>query len=209
MSALAFAGAVAAAYAVGAIPTGLLVGKAKGVDLREHGSRNIGFTNAWRVLGAGPGLLVLVVDVGKAYAITWALMHWPEARLFDHAPVVFALSTLLGNMFNVFLRGGGGKGIGAGLGVYLALAPKAMLSGVAVFLLLVIPTRYISLSSLAAATVLAIGTWLWYGSVVAGVTTAIVAVIYWKHRGNIKRLLAGTERKFGRAGSEGTTNAPP
>lgn len=203
MSALAFAGAVAAAYAVGAIPTGLLVGKAKGVDLREHGSRNIGFTNAWRVLGAVPGIVVLVVDVGKAYGIVWGLMRWPEAQLFGHAPVVFALATLLGNMFNVFLRGGGGKGIGAGLGVYLALAPKAMLSGVAVFLLLVFPTRYISLSSLAAATVLAIGTWAWYGPVAGTVTTLIVAVIYWKHRENIRRLLAGTERKFGRAGGEG------
>jgi len=209
VSALAFAGAVAAAYAVGAFPTGLLVGKMKGVDLREHGSRNIGFTNAWRVLGAGPGIVVLVVDVGKAYGITWLLMRWPEAQLFVHAPVVFALSALIGNMFNIFLRGGGGKGIGAGLGVYLALAPKAMLSGVAVFFLLIFPTRYISLSSLAAATVLAIGTWLWYGPVIATVTTTIVAVIYWKHRENIKRLLNGTERKFGKAGSEGATNAPP
>ena len=189
-------------YLVGAFPTGYLIGRAKGVDLRKHGSGNIGFTNAWRTLGAVPGLAVLFIDAGKAWAATLFLPQVLPTDGWAFAPSLVAIAVMVGNMFNIFLKGGGGKGIGTGLGVFLALAPKSMLACMAVCATLVALTRYISLGSLAGAFVLAASSWWWYSPIVASVTTAVVTVVFIKHKGNIQRLMAGTERKFGKAGSE-------
>jgi len=189
-------------YLIGAFPTGYLIGRAKGVDLRKHGSGNIGFTNAWRTLGAAPGLAVLFIDAGKAWAGTLFLPQVFSTEGWAFAASLVAIAVMVGNMFNVFLKGGGGKGIGTGLGVFLALAPKSMFACFAVFAIISSLTRYISLGSLAGAFVLAASSWFWYDNIVASVTTAVVTVVFIKHKGNIQRLMAGTERKFGRAGSD-------
>jgi glycerol-3-phosphate acyltransferase PlsY len=189
-------------YLVGAFPTGYLIGRAKGVDLRKHGSGNIGFTNAWRTLGAVPGLAVLFIDAGKAWAGTLFLPQIFPTGDWAFAPSLVAICVMVGNMFNVFLKGGGGKGIGTGLGVFLALAPKSMFACIAVFAVISALTRYISLGSLMGAAVLAASSWYWYSPIVASVTTAVVSVVFVKHKGNIQRLMAGTERKFGKAGSD-------
>ncbi|MDX2177176.1 MAG: glycerol-3-phosphate 1-O-acyltransferase PlsY [Candidatus Sumerlaeia bacterium] len=193
--------ALAAAYLAGAIPTGLFVGKAKGVDLREVGSKNIGFTNAWRVLGAGPGLVVLVVDVGKAFAAARYLPPLADSSA-AWVPAAAGIAVLLGNFFNVFLRGKGGKGVATGLGVFAALAPQSIGAAAVVFFLTVAATRYISLGSLLAVTVLLAGTLYWDDWPVRAIAALTWALVVYKHRENIGRLRAGTERKFGRAGSE-------
>lgn len=203
MSPLPVVAACVLAYLVGAIPSGLLIGKAThGVDLRTVGSKNIGFTNAWRVLGAGPGIAVLIADVGKALAAAWFLPRW-----FDHAGwaylyIAVAFCVMLGNMVNVFLKGGGGKGIGTGLGVFAALSPWGIAAGLVVFGVLLALFRYISLGALAATVTLCAVSWFKAPQPVFWLTALMTVIVFYKHRENIKRLLAGTERKFGRAGTE-------
>lgn len=188
------------AYVVGAIPTGLVIGKAfAGVDIREHGSKNIGFTNAFRVLGPKLGIPVLIIDVGKAWL---AVRLVPE--LFAEAPttpyvVLTAAAVLLGNMINVFLGGKGGKGVATSLGVFLALLPIPTLIAFGVFAVLLAATRYVSLGSVCAAVALPAATFWRDG---AGLLFAFAAVagaaVIVKHRANVRRLLDGTENKFGR-----------
>lgn len=193
-----------AAYLIGAIPTGLLIGRwfAK-VDLRTVGSKNIGFTNAWRVLGWRLAVPVLLLDIAKGLL---AVLLLPLLAVGDPGGdfgVWCGLAALLGNLFNVFLGFRGGKGVATGLGVFIGLAPLAALVAFLVFFALVWATRYISLGALVAAVVLTvaigalhpIGLLFWF-------SVATTVVIFAKHRGNISRLLAGTERRFGQSGSE-------
>lgn len=169
-----------------------------GIDLREHGSKNIGFTNAWRVVGPKLAIPVLVVDVGKAWLAVRFLPHLAESPTVLYT-VLVAGAVLLGNMLNVFIRGKGGKGVATGLGVFLALLPVPILIAFGVFLALAATTRYVSLGSISAAAALPVATLCLEGpgplfalAVVAG------AGVIFKHRANIRRLLDGTESKFGK-----------
>lgn len=185
---------LAAAYLLGSIPTGLLLGKAYGVDVRQEGSGNIGATNLYRTVGRKVGVLTLICDCFKG------LIPVLAAQKFVLNPEFAAwagLAAFCGHVFSLFLRFKGGKGVATALGVFLALAPLALAMALGVFLALVFKWRYISLGSIAAAAVMppAISL-LGGGRVMLLVTTIIAVIVIVKHGGNIKRLAAGTENKF-------------
>jgi glycerol-3-phosphate acyltransferase PlsY len=148
------------AYLLGSIPFGVLVAKAKGVDIRSAGSGNIGATNAMRVLGKPAGILVLLLDALKGYAaVAWLpvmLSRWLGEcrRLIPVLPVIAGIGAVLGHNYTCWLKFKGGKGIATSAGVYLALAPWAVLIALVVFLLAVAVTRYVSVGSIAAAIAL-------------------------------------------------------
>ncbi len=186
-------------YVIGAIPTGLLVGRALGgLDVRQHGSCNIGATNVWRVLGWKAGLLTFVTDVGKAYLAL--LVAWSLHATGPGVIVLAAVAVLLGNFFNVFLGWKGGKGVATGLGVFLFLAPVATALALAAFAVVFAASRIVSLSSLVAAAVLPAGVWLTGQPVdILVFTVAVSAAVIFKHRTNIQRLLTGQEHRWGKS----------
>jgi glycerol-3-phosphate acyltransferase PlsY len=181
------------AYLAGSIPFGLVVGKLfYGVDVREHGSGNVGTTNVFRVLGKKAGMAVMISDILKGY-VPAAI----AAAVFDPWVAIFiAAAPVLGHIYSIFLKGKGGKGIATGAGVVLALVPVAFAIIFTTWLLLIVLTRYVSVASLVAAVMvpaltIAFGEPLPYE--IAGVLVAIL--VWWAHRANIHRLLAGEEHR--------------
>ncbi|MGC9530257.1 MAG: glycerol-3-phosphate 1-O-acyltransferase PlsY [Candidatus Bipolaricaulaceae bacterium] len=188
-------------YFLGGIPTAYLAGRAAGVDIRRHGSGNVGGTNAVRVLGWKRALPVMVVDVGKGYVAAWLL---PKLPLSGLDPVYLALAggagAVLGHVFSPFLRLRGGKGVAAGAGMLLALIPVPVGICAALFALVVLGSGIVSLGSLSAAAALPAVTFL-YGEAhpaVRWLTVALAAFVFWTHRSNLRRLLAGKENRFPR-----------
>lgn len=188
------AAACAAAYLLGSIPTGLLLGKACGIDVRHEGSGNIGATNLYRTAGRKVGVLTLIGDCLKGLVPVLAAHYYAPAT--DLAAWV-GLAAFCGHVFSVFLRFKGGKGVATALGVFLALSPLAVAIALAVFLVLVLKWRYVSLGSVAAAAVMPLAVYVLHGGramlLVTGIVAAIVIV---RHRANIKRLVDGTENRF-------------
>lgn len=191
------------AYLLGSIPTGYLVGKAKGVDLRAAGSGNIGTTNALRILGKPAGIFVLVVDGLKGYtACTWACDA--ALKLFGIAAdaelyrIVAGVSAVVGHNFTCWLRFRGGKGVATSAGVYFALSPLAAGVALGTWVVVFAISRYVSVASIAAAIALPATVWLTPNSpALRLVTTALGLLVIWKHKGNIGRLLNGTESRVG------------
>jgi glycerol-3-phosphate acyltransferase PlsY len=203
---LAYILIVVAAYFLGSIPTGYLAARAKGIDIRTVGSGNIGATNAMRVLGKPAGITVLLVDALKGYAaVAWAcpavlkLLNGPAADV-ETLRILAGIAAVLGHNFTCWLKFKGGKGIATSGGAYLALAPLAVGVAVAAFILAVLLTRYVSIGSIAAAIALPTAVWCLpeHNLFLGVVTTALGAMAIYKHRSNIKRLLAGTESRLGR-----------
>lgn len=190
---LGFVVLLALAYVVGSIPFGVVVGKVfYGVDVREHGSGNVGTTNVFRVLGKKAGAVVMVLDILKGYvpAAIAAALFTPWAA------IVVAAAPVLGHMYSIFLKGKGGKGIATGAGVVLALVPLAFAIIFTTWLVLILVTRYVSVASLAAALLVPVLTIVFNEPLpyeIAGVLVAIL--VWWAHRGNIQRLLAGEEHR--------------
>jgi glycerol-3-phosphate acyltransferase PlsY len=210
------------AYLLGSIPSGFLVAKAKGVDIRSAGSGNIGATNALRVLGKPAGAAVLLLDAFKGYAacaflapqiFNWLAPHFAGlAPAFAMEPVelqlrirvVAGLGAVLGHNYTCWLKFRGGKGVATTAGVYLALAPWAVLVALGVFLLAVLLTKYVSVGSMTAALALPATVWVMTPQhlFLCLVTTALGALAIYKHQSNLRRLLAGTENRLGkRAGA--------
>jgi len=187
-------------YVVGGIPSGLLIARAAGgIDIREHGSRNIGATNVWRVLGWKWGLATWLLDTGKACGIV-LLVAPLSGGVPAWLPIAGGLATLMGNFFNPFLKFKGGKGVATSLGVFLALAPAAVIIAFAAFVVVVAITRYISVGSIVAATVLPLLVLYFNGGGLLFVAILLVScLVIFKHRANIQRLRAGTEAKIGAA----------
>lgn len=196
------------AYLLGSIPTGFLVAKSKGIDIRKVGSGNIGATNAFRVLGKQAGTLVLMVDalkgfVGCRYVPVIGLALSPDPGQWSVAgreywAMAAGLATILGHNYSCWLRGKGGKGIATSAGVLLALVPQAGFLVLAMWALVVAATRYVSLGSIAAAVFLPAAIWLCHGSIrliLLGVVLGGLAV--YKHRSNVQRLMKGTENRIG------------
>ncbi len=185
------------AYFAGAFPTGLLVGKyLAGKDVREHGSKNIGATNVWRVLGWKYGLGTFLVDVGKAAGAVLLAAKFGHGAI-PHLPVMAAIAVLAGNLFNVFLGFKGGKGVASGLGIFLALTPISACLALVCFIIGVAVSGYISVGSLAAAVSLPVLVFYFHGFGPVFYMTCVISVfVIWKHRANIQRLLDGTESKF-------------
>jgi glycerol-3-phosphate acyltransferase PlsY len=191
-------------YLLGSIPTGFLVGKAKGVDVRTVGSKNMGATNVFRVLGKGPGIFVLVMDGLKGYAACAWLEDWLTPLITVPSPdlelhqIIAGIAAVLGHNYTFWLWFKGGKGIATSGGVYFALAPIAAAIALTTWIITVLITRYVSVASIAASIALPTAVWFTSDSLLLGVvTTALGLLAIAKHRGNIQRLINGTERRFG------------
>lgn len=193
------------AYFIGSIPTGFLMARARGVDIRSVGSGNIGATNVFRILGKGPGIVVLLIDGLKGFIpakfipmLFVTQVTGSESR-YLYLAVVAGFCAILGHNYTCWLRFKGGKGVATSAGVVIAWVPMAFLIALVAFLIVFAVSRYVSLASIVAAVVLPFAVWgtdrrvfmIWIAAVVS------VLAIY-KHRANIQRLMAGTENKFGK-----------
>lgn len=181
-------------YIIGSLPTGYLIGRAKGIDIFQHGSGNIGATNVWRTFGPALGLLAFAGDAGKGVLSVYVgslYGEWPA--------VVAAACALLGHSWSIFLRFKGGKIMATALGVFIMLTPNAAFVSFGIWALVLLLSRYVSLSSITAAVSLPvmIAAFGYHRSYVLFSALAAVVAVY-KHRGNIKRLLNGTEQRMGR-----------
>lgn len=187
-----------ASYVFGATPFGYLAGRLRGMDIRKHGSGNIGATNAFRVLGKPIGIAVFMLDFLKGLLpVLMASQVFPDAPM---APVLAGIGAILGHNFTFWLGFRGGKGIATSAGVLLALLPVAMLVGLGVWFILFFTTRYVAVASIAAAIaipiVTAVRAWENRPLLIFSIAIAILAIV--RHRSNIQRLMAGTENRFTR-----------
>ena len=188
------------AFLLGSIPTGYLVARAKGIDIRKHGSGNIGATNVFRTLGKPLGIFVFLVDAVKGFAAVWLGTRYGGGS--DWAGIVSAVAAIAGHNYTPWLGFKGGKGIATSAGVLLALMPWAVLAIAVVWVAVFKISRYVSLASIGAAAALpvAVGA-LWYAGCggngpLLAFSLAISALAIWRHRTNIQRLRAGTEPRF-------------
>lgn len=192
-------------YLLGALPSSYLAGKlTRGIDLRRHGSGNLGATNTFRVLGPRIALPVLGFDLLKGWAPTYFFPRWDGSPETAWA-LLYGAAAILGHVYPVYMRFRGGKGVATGAGVLLALAPRAVLVGILVWATVVFLTRIVSLASLAAAVVVppVIVFTRGFGLIFWASVGLSIFVIY-AHRSNIRRLLRGEEHRFGRRKMEGT-----
>ena len=208
------------AYLLGSIPFGLIVGKSQRIDIREHGSKNISATNVWRVMGKKFGLITFACDLGKGWLAValgqWIAAHWavhvalPHLKeridFFDpgYAGITAAIGCILGHNFPVWLRFKGGKGVATSLGVIFGMMPLAALIVFAIWGVVFKLSRYVSLASLVAAVALPITViGLMFAGQIRGwpyfyFACAAAILVVRRHRENIRRLVAGTENRFGK-----------
>ena len=211
-----------AAYLLGSIPFGFLMAKAKGIDIRSVGSGNIGATNAMRELGKPAGIFVLLMDALKGYLSCRILPPLIFNSLAPHLSpdgfysntsfhdqgvdfglklfVLAGIFAVLGHNYTCWLKFKGGKGIATTAGVYLALAPWAVLVALVVFILGLLLTKYVSIGSISAAIALPATVCVMtpQNVLLCVVTTALGALAIYKHKSNIQRLIAGTENRLGK-----------
>lgn len=185
-------------YLVGAIPFGLLVGKAAGRDVRLEGSKNIGATNVSRILGKKLGFLTLFCDAMKGFLpMVLAAYFLPESENKHLIVCLSGIMGVIGHMFPVYLGFQGGKGVATGLGAFLYLSPLAILVSLGVFVGSVYFSGFVSVGSLLASGLIPL--WLYFlgaDNITIG-TAALVALLIWlKHNKNIKRLIKGEEKSW-------------
>ena len=190
---------VAIAYLAGSIPFAFLAGKAKGIDLRKHGSGNLGATNAIRVLGPRIGGLVYFGDTIKGMLPALLLPMAIQASRPDLWAIAFGVAAILGHMKPIFLMGqGGGKGVATAGGVFFGLAWIPALIALGVFIIVVALTRMVSAGSLSAAIVLPVAILMVKGPhALFFISTAVSVLVIWMHRTNISRIASGTESRIG------------
>lgn len=190
---------VVGAYLLGAIPTSYLVARVfAGVDLRQYGSKNLGATNLYRLLGLKAAIPTALFDIFKGVVPVF----FAHLQLDPHPgvwPLVLGVAAVVGHVFSPFVRFKGGKGVATAAGVFLALTPWSLLLGLGVWIVTVALTRYVSLGSMLAAAALAASVPLLHpGSPDVTLAAVVVALfIVFTHRANLKRLLAGNEIKIG------------
>ena len=194
---------IVVAYLLGSIPFGYLIVKERaGVDVRSVGSGNVGATNVLRVSGKGPAVAVLLMDMAKGCFPVLV------GRFLGVSPAILALvavAAVLGHVFSIFLGFQGGKGVATALGAFLALAPIATATSIAVFILVVVWKRYVSLGSVVAVATFPVWAYVygrtgwmtvpWLAVCIAGLATALVVFV--KHRANLQRIAEGTESRIG------------
>jgi len=191
--------ALGLSYVLGSIPTGLWLGRAlRGIDIREHGSKNIGATNTLRVLGKPLGAAALVGDMLKgAIPVFYFGTLTSDALLPIPLPLACGIAAILGHSFSLFLKFQGGKGVATSAGVFFALLPIPTLIAAIVFGVTVWRTRMVSLGSILAAVTLTVVAMLSPASFALHVIVLLVAtLVIWKHRSNIGRIMRGEENKF-------------
>lgn len=194
---------LALAYLLGATPTSYWVGRAfRGIDLRQHGSGNLGATNSFRVLGWKFAVPVFIVDVSKGFVPVWFFPPFVGGAL--GWTLAFGGAAVLGHMFSLWVGFRGGKGVATGAGVFLALSPWAFVGSFSVWLLVVLVSRIVSLASVSAVVTLPIFVLLVPhrgGGGLLAFSVALAGVVVWAHRSNMKRILRGEERRVGRSPS--------
>lgn len=190
------------AYAMGSFPSAYLAGKSRGIDLRQHGSGNLGATNVVRVLGAKIGAVVFIVDILKGFLPVFFLPRWIDTPHPEFFALALGVAAILGHVKPVFLLGkGGGKGVATAAGVFLGLAWLPATIACAVWLIVFLVWRYVSLASLAAAAALPIAFLAtgWAPTNVLFWMSVVVAIfVFYTHRANIGRLRRGEEHNFRR-----------
>lgn len=183
------------AYILGSIPNALWIGKVfKGIDVREHGSKNTGSTNAARVLGAKLGILTLILDISKGVIPTLIATMLLDSSI---SVILVGICAILGHSFSIFMKFKGGKAVATTVGVFIVLVPGAILLAAVIFFLVFGITRYVSLSSMIGAISLPIWIMIFYKNIpltIFGIIIAILIIV--RHKSNIQRLLNGTESKF-------------
>jgi glycerol-3-phosphate acyltransferase PlsY len=189
-----------ASYLLGAVPTSYLAARLfRGIDLREHGSRNLGATNLYRVLGWRYAVPVGLLDAAKG--LVPVLVFAPRVSSSELFALICGLVAVVGHVFSVFVGFKGGKGVATAAGVMLGLTPAALGVAVLVWAALVYFTGYVSLGSIAAAAIFPLAVYLLEPPdqpAMLWLDIAVAAAIVWFHRGNIQRLFKGTENRFGR-----------
>jgi acyl phosphate:glycerol-3-phosphate acyltransferase len=204
------------AYLLGSIPTGFLVAKARGVDIRKVGSGNIGATNVFRILGTPAGVFVLLADAAKGwvavflvarYFAGWGVLEAGTTRL-EWFQLGAGVAAILGHNYTCWLHFKGGKGIATSAGVLIALVPVALLIVLGIWIVVFAFSRYVSLASIAAAFALPFAAWFCKASpTMVAVLSVLAALAIYKHKSNIKRLLNGTENRIG--GKKAASSEPP
>ena len=198
---IAFSLSVITAYLIGSIPTGFLMTKIfAGADIRSAGSMNVGATNVYRVAGKLPGLLTLIIDIAKgAIVVTLAAdffyRYLPDVDYIFYKTLL-GLIVILGHIYSLFLKFKGGKGVATTIGVAAVIAPLVLLVSLAVWLIVFIPTNYVSLGSLAFGMALPVSALIFDQSFYVVILFVIICLMNtYKHRENIKRLLKREENK--------------
>jgi glycerol-3-phosphate acyltransferase PlsY len=200
------------AYVAGSIPAAYIAGRlVKGIDLRQHGSGNLGATNVYRLLGAKVAVAVLLFDAAKGGLPVHFL---PQLFPTEHKlawQLAYGVAAILGHVRSLFLLWkGGGKGVATASGVFFALVPLAALIATTAWALVLWTSGYVSLASLTAAVVLVVAVAVRYGpaSPYFGMSVAVGAFVFWTHRANIGRLRRGEEHRFGRRARVAPTATP-
>ena len=192
-------GLLVLAYVIGSTPTSYLLARTRGIDLREWGSGNLGASNLYRATGLPLAALCTLVDVGKGFV---------PARFFTRLDgldvpqlaLAYGAAAVLGHIFSVWVRFRGGKGVATGGGVYLALAPAAVGMAFVLWLLIILPVRIASVASLTSATLFPLMIWVsgHEFDFVFWSSLPLVGLVWWTHRSNVRRLLAGREPRIAR-----------
>jgi glycerol-3-phosphate acyltransferase PlsY len=194
---------VIGSYLAGAIPFSYIAGRLlKNIDLRQHGSGNLGASNTFRILGAGPGVAVLLLDIAKGFVPVFfaGKLATSYGLPVDRLTLACAVAAVLGHMYSIYLKFSGGKGIATAGGAFLAIQPYALLGSFLVWAAVFGAKRIMSLATLCAAATLPLFVYLsgrleWWPThrSYIVVSALLVVVIFYRHRSNIRRLIAGTE----------------
>ncbi len=207
-------------YLIGSIPTSIIAGRlTANMDIREHGSKNAGATNVYRVLGLGPAIVVAIMDIMKGAVAALLIIR---IQIGDPAPVSMVIlqlmaggSAIVGHIWPVFAKFKGGKGVATTIGVLIGIIPSALTGALAVWLILLFSSRIMSVASLGAAVMLPIATWIWESNPDGSISTELMVftsilclLIFFTHRANIGRLLRGEELSLGRS-KAGLDKTPP
>ena len=182
------------AFLLGSLPTGLLIAKVRGVDLKETGSGNIGATNVLRTTGKGPALLTLIGDSAKG-AVAVLIARYFGAGVFFEG--VVGLCAVLGHTFSLFLKFRGGKGVATSLGVLTIYSPQTGLLTIIIWLMTVLITRYSSLGALVSFGLLPLGALVLDSREKVPVLFLMTLLIFVRHKDNIRRIIKGTEPRIG------------
>ncbi len=196
--------AIVCAYLLGSIPTAYIFGRLlKGIDIRDHGSGNVGATNVFRTMGKGPGIAVFALDLAKGL-IAVTILPMVFQRVFPgswkfggNVLLLLGASAIAGHIWTVFLKFKGGKGVATTAGVMAGLAPLIMAAGLVIWVVVFSIWRYVSFASIIAALSLPVMSVLFGRDIVFTLFCAILCIVgIYSHRSNIKRLLTGTEKKI-------------